>query len=168
MQIGGRYKLRLRYNNALQDGQVGPGRLITFTTVEFNIVGDDTNCSSPNPFNSTNPTSPGNPSGSSPPSGKSSANGLDGIMPNHLVLWSRRSRFSSPPWFNILGNRFFTILCRFRYPQVTRWVGSLYELGNLFRILYISPSFEINERIYGSQNLTRRMLGAILPWQAIA
>jgi hypothetical protein len=42
----GSYKLRITYNNEVQDGTVAPGGLVTYTSEEWNVVDGKTDCSS--------------------------------------------------------------------------------------------------------------------------
>jgi GH24 family phage-related lysozyme (muramidase) len=45
MQLNTAYKLRVRYINAVRDGAVVPGQVVTYTSDEFNIVDPGVDCS---------------------------------------------------------------------------------------------------------------------------
>ncbi|GLB40068.1 hypothetical protein LshimejAT787_0705780 [Lyophyllum shimeji] len=80
MEIGGSYKIQLKYRNNVQDGIFNPGELVTFTTEAFNVVTLDdwhSNCGALS-------SSGSDPSGSGSGSGSSSGAGnTDG---GHMVL----------------------------------------------------------------------------------
>lgn len=89
MEVGGSYKIQMKYRNNVQDGTVNPGDVVTFTTEPFNVVTLEdwrSNCGKISSSGS-GPSGSGSGSGNSPGAGE--PNEGNALLPGlyHLPLF---------------------------------------------------------------------------------